>query len=173
MSPSKSASFITSLPLPTTKHSTLYSSISFFTLPYQGHGKAVDWWTLGILIYEMLASYPPFYDEDPMHTYKKIMEGVIRFPKHFSKPVIDLIQKLLHAKATKRLGSIMGGADLIKTHPWFQKHLNWDKLFAGKLKAPIVMKIKSDTDLSNFDAYPEDEDEKEDYTGTNGWCKEF
>eukprot|EP00478_Filoreta_tenera_P002413 GABV01002498.1.p1 GENE.GABV01002498.1~~GABV01002498.1.p1 ORF type:complete len:108 (+),score=30.21 GABV01002498.1:256-579(+) len=50
----------------------------------QGHGKGVDWWTLGILIYEMLASYPPFYDEDPMKIYAKIIHGNIQFPKHFS-----------------------------------------------------------------------------------------
>merc|ERR1719216_786314 len=54
-----------------------------------GHGKGVDWWTLGILIYEMLASYPPFFDEDPMKTYAKIMHGNISFPKHFSPAAID------------------------------------------------------------------------------------
>ena len=62
----------------------------------------VDWWTLGILIYEMLSSYPPFYDEDPMKTYAKIMHGKIAFPSHFSKEAIDLVKKLLHHKSTKR-----------------------------------------------------------------------
>lgn len=42
--------------------------------PCQGHGKAVDWWALGVLVYEMLAGYPPFYDEDPLGTYKKILK---------------------------------------------------------------------------------------------------
>ncbi|KAH7442280.1 hypothetical protein KP509_03G080100 [Ceratopteris richardii] len=51
----------------------------------QGHEKPVDWWTLGVLIYEMLAGFPPFEDEDPSATYQKILEGKIHFPKHFSK----------------------------------------------------------------------------------------
>merc|ERR1712228_1082704 len=49
----------------------------------QGHGKGLDWWTLGILIYEMLASFAPFFADDPMVTYKKILKGKIRFPKYF------------------------------------------------------------------------------------------
>ena len=58
-----------------------------------GHGMGVDWWTVGIFVFEMLASYPPFYDEDPMRTYSKIMDGVIQFPAHFSKEALSLIKK--------------------------------------------------------------------------------
>ena len=47
----------------------------------QGHGKGVDWWTLGILIYEMLASFPPFFDDEPMMTYRKIIQGKFKFPR--------------------------------------------------------------------------------------------
>merc|ERR1719359_2157704 len=71
-----------------------------------GHGRGVDWWTLGILCYEMLASYPPFFDEDPMKTYAKIMHGNISFPRHFSKEAVSLIKKFLHPKSTKRIGII-------------------------------------------------------------------
>eukprot|EP00463_Aulacantha_scolymantha_P001639 TRINITY_DN2264_c0_g1_i1.p1 TRINITY_DN2264_c0_g1~~TRINITY_DN2264_c0_g1_i1.p1 ORF type:complete len:80 (-),score=7.83 TRINITY_DN2264_c0_g1_i1:279-518(-) len=62
----------------------------------------------------MLASYPPFYDEDPMKTYAKIMHGSITFPSHFSKDAVSLVKKLLHHKHTKRLGVVKGGARLIK-----------------------------------------------------------
>ena len=117
-----------------------------------GHGRGVDWWTLGILIYEMLASYPPFYDEDPMRTYAKIMHGQVSFPKHFSPAAVDLIKKLLNPKATKRLGVINGGAALIKEHPFF-RGLNWDALARREIKAPIEVKIKSPEDLSNFDTF--------------------
>ena len=51
----------------------------------KGHGKPVDWWTLGILIYEMLAGIDPFNDEDPMGIYQKILKGKIKFPKDFDK----------------------------------------------------------------------------------------
>jgi len=75
----------------------------------KGHDKGVDWWTLGILIYEMLASYPPFYDEEHMKTYAKIINGEVLYPSHFSKAAISLIRKLLNRKATKRLGFGRGG----------------------------------------------------------------
>ena len=72
----------------------------------KGHGKAVDWWALGILMYEMLAGYPPFYDEDPLGIYQKILEGKIKFPWHFDRHSKDLIKKLLTADLTKRLGNL-------------------------------------------------------------------
>lgn len=128
----------------------------------QGHGKGVDWWTLGILIYEMLASYPPFYDEDPMKTYAKIMHGHIAFPLHFSKSAIDLIKGLLHLKPTKRLGVIKGGATMIKQHAWF-KGFDWDAFFNKKLQAPIRNPISSSEDLSNFDKYPDEDNTGEEY----------
>jgi serine/threonine protein kinase len=49
----------------------------------QGHGKPVDWWTLGILVYEMLAGFPPFQDEDPMNIYRKIINTKPRYPDGF------------------------------------------------------------------------------------------
>jgi serine/threonine protein kinase len=86
----------------------------------KGHGKAVDWWALGILIYEMLAGYPPFYDENPFGIYQKILAGHIEFPKSFDPHVTDLVLGLLTADRTKRLGCLKGGANDIKTHKWFQ-----------------------------------------------------
>jgi CRP-like cAMP-binding protein len=123
----------------------------------KGHGKGVDWWTLGILIYEMLSSYPPFYDEDPMKTYAKIMHGKITFPSHFSKDAVNLISRLLNHKATKRLGVVKGGATLIKEHPWFST-FDWKALIERRLKAPIIPKIASPEDISNFDDYPDDDE---------------
>lgn len=118
----------------------------------KGHGKGVDWWTLGIFIYEMLASYPPFYDEDPMKTYAKIMHGAVNFPSHFSKEAVSLIKKLLQPKPTKRLGVVKGGANEIKRHAWF-KGFDFDRLVSRQMKPPIVPKIKHNKDLSNFDDY--------------------
>lgn len=139
----------------------------------KGHGKGVDWWTLGIFIYEMLASYPPFYDEDPMKTYAKIMNGSITFPSQNSKEAISLIKKLLYHKPTKRLGVVNGSAKLIKKHAWFRT-FSWTDLLDRKLKAPFVPKIKDDADISNFDDYGEDEEEQQPYAddGT-GWDRDF
>merc|ERR1719203_65504 len=64
----------------------------------QGHGKGVDWWTLGILVYEMLASFPPFYDENTLETYRKIIKCRLKFPRYFSPPARDIIKSLLRAK---------------------------------------------------------------------------
>merc|ERR1712113_671150 len=76
----------------------------------QGHGKGVDWWTLGVLIYEMLSSFPPFFDDEPMMTYRKIIKGKVKFPRFFSQEAKDLVSKLLKPKPTKRIGVIKGGA---------------------------------------------------------------
>jgi len=115
----------------------------------QGHGKGVDWWTLGILIYEMLASFPPFFDDEPIETYRKIIKGRIKFPRYFSGESKDLIKNLLRSKATRRLGVITGGADKIRNHPWYSG-FDWDALRAGKLAPPIRPKVKDPSDVSNF-----------------------
>eukprot|EP00488_Nonionellina_sp_1-RS-2012_P001554 TRINITY_DN24_c0_g1_i4.p1 TRINITY_DN24_c0_g1~~TRINITY_DN24_c0_g1_i4.p1 ORF type:complete len:704 (-),score=261.99 TRINITY_DN24_c0_g1_i4:168-1988(-) len=139
----------------------------------QGHGKGVDWWTLGILIYEMLASFPPFFDDEPMMTYRKIIQGKFKFPRYLSAQSKDLISKFLKPKATKRLGVIKGGAALIRQHPWF-KDFNWSALKQQTLKPPIKNKVKSHKDLSNFDHFQE-KNEDVSYKGDPdlGWDADF
>ncbi|VEN46442.1 unnamed protein product, partial [Callosobruchus maculatus] len=72
----------------------------------KGHNKAVDWWALGVLIYEMLVGYPPFYDDNPFGIYEKILSGKIEWPKHLDPIAKDLIKKLLVHDRTKRLGNM-------------------------------------------------------------------
>lgn len=139
----------------------------------KGHGKGVDWWTLGIFIYEMLASCPPFYDDDQMQTYAKIMQGNITFPPHFTKDAISLIKKLLHHRPTKRLGVVKGGAKNIKKHIWYKAPFDWDLLFARKMKAPFVPNIKSDEDISNFDSFPGDGNVPEYVDDGTNWDDDF
>ncbi|ETO24530.1 protein kinase, cAMP-dependent, catalytic chain [Reticulomyxa filosa] len=115
-----------------------------------GHGKGVDWWTLGVLIFEMLASYPPFVDDDPMKTYAKIMLGKVKYPNHFSAGAIEIVRGFLVAKPTKRLGIIHGGATKIHKQSWFDT-FDWDALFDGNIPAPIIPKITGDEDRSNFE----------------------
>ena len=118
----------------------------------KGHGKPVDWWALGVLIYEMLSGYPPFYDDDPMGTYQKILHGKIDFPPHFSRSARDLIKKLLQADLTKRYGNLKGGAKDIKSHPWFAG-LDWNALTRRATTAPIRPPVSGANDTSQFDDY--------------------
>lgn len=120
----------------------------------KGHGKAVDWWALGILVYEMLAGYPPFYDENPFGIYQKILAGKVEFPRHFDPNAKDLIKKLLTADRTKRFGCLKNGAEDIKKHKWF-KGLDWEKCFERKIKPPYVPAYRAPNDTSNFDKYPD------------------
>lgn len=139
----------------------------------QTHGKGVDWWTTGILIYEMLASYPPFTDnDDAMRTYANIIAGHINFPAHISLAARNLIGKLLHRRPSRRLGVTKGGAELIKTHVWF-KDLRWGQLISKKMKAPYVPQIGNKFDLSNFDDAEPLDDPIQPFEDDGAWCAEF
>jgi serine/threonine protein kinase len=102
----------------------------------QGHGKAVDWWALGVLIFEMMAGFPPFYDDDPMATYKKILKGTLTFPAHFSVTARDLIRKLLQVDLSKRYGCLVGGVADIKSHP-FMRCVDFASMRLRQIEPPI------------------------------------
>jgi len=123
----------------------------------KGHGKPVDWWTLGILIYEMIVGYPPFVDEDPMGIYQKILSGKIVFPKLFDKNAKGLVKKLLTADLGKRYGNLKNGVDDIKQHKWF-KDIDWNQLLAKEIAAPFKPTVKGLDDTTNFDDYPDSDE---------------
>lgn len=120
----------------------------------KGHGKPVDWWTLGILTYEMLAGIDPFNDGDPMVIYQKILKGKIKFPRDFDKNAKSIVKHLLVGDVTKRYGCLKNGADDIKNHRWF-KELDWYKLSQKKLAAPYLPTIGKPGDTTNFSEYPD------------------
>ncbi|CDU24708.1 probable cAMP-dependent protein kinase catalytic subunit [Sporisorium scitamineum] len=117
-----------------------------------GHGSAVDWWSLGILLFEMLAGYPPFYDPNPILIYEKILAGKLVFPEEIDPVSRDLISGLLNADRSRRLGNLRGGANDVKNHPWFHG-VDWKVLQEGRIPPPIVPYLGRPGDTSNFSKY--------------------
>mmetsp|Transcript_18259 Transcript_18259/g.18328 ORF Transcript_18259/g.18328 Transcript_18259/m.18328 type:complete len:331 (+) Transcript_18259:229-1221(+) len=124
----------------------------------KGHGKGVDWWTLGVLMYEIMTGQPPFIDDDPMGIYQQVLAGKIRFPKYFEKNARSLVKKFLVADLTKRYGCMKGGADYVKRHKWFTD-FDWEGLSRRRLIAPITPVVSNEADTSNFDSYPDSVEE--------------
>ncbi|XP_006877299.1 PREDICTED: cAMP-dependent protein kinase catalytic subunit PRKX [Chrysochloris asiatica] len=122
----------------------------------KGHGRAVDWWAMGILIFEMLSGFPPFFDDNPFGIYQKILAAKIDFPRHLDFYVKDLIRKLLVVDRTKRLGNMKNGANDIKRHRWF-RGIDWEGVPQRRLKPPIIPKVSNDGDTSNFETYPDND----------------
>ncbi|XP_030404081.1 LOW QUALITY PROTEIN: cAMP-dependent protein kinase catalytic subunit alpha-like [Gopherus evgoodei] len=113
----------------------------------KGYNKAVDWWALGVLIYEMAAGYPPFFTDQPTHLYLSSSLQV-RFPSHFSSDLKDLLRNLLQVDLTKCFGNLKNGVNNIKNHKWVS--------YQRKVEAPFVPKCKGPGDMSNFDDYEEE-----------------
>lgn len=114
----------------------------------QGYTKVVDWWTLGILLYEMVSGLPPFYDENTNEMYKKILSDELKLKDYMSPNVRDILKRLLDRDPNKRLG--FNGAQEIKTHPFFAD-INWQRLLAKKYTPPFKPNVASAIDTSNFD----------------------
>lgn len=83
-----------------------------------GHGKSVDWYLLGVLLYEFLVGEPPYYDDDKDTLFKNILNNKLLLPRHLTPECKDLLKVLLEKDPNKRLGT-KGGAVEIKSHPWF------------------------------------------------------
>lgn len=124
----------------------------------KGHGKPVDWWTLGILIYEMIVGYPPFLDDDPLGIYQKILSGKFVFPKFFDKDAKLLVRKLLQADLSKRWGNLKDGVRDIKECKWFS-NIDFADIRAKRIPAQFKPTIKGVDDVSNFETYPEEKDD--------------
>jgi serum/glucocorticoid-regulated kinase 2 len=129
-----------------------------------GTDRTIDWWTLGILLYEMMAGLPPFYDERTDKMYEKILH--VRFfrsprPCHQCLTARRTRSRSRRTSPTRRARSSPGssratlgrqGAEAIKAHPFFSKHIDVGVLMQKKIQPPFKPRVTSPVDVSNFDA---------------------
>ncbi|XP_021951768.1 cAMP-dependent protein kinase catalytic subunit 1 isoform X5 [Folsomia candida] len=123
----------------------------------KGYNKAVDWWALGVLVFEMAAGYPPFFADQPIQIYEKIVSGKVRFPSHFSNDLKDLLRNLLQVDLTKRYGNLKNGVNDIKSHKWFST-TDWIAIFQKKDQAPLRPNVRHAGDSRYFEPVPDDEE---------------
>uniref|UniRef100_A0A8C2QJK4 Ribosomal protein S6 kinase n=1 Tax=Cricetulus griseus TaxID=10029 RepID=A0A8C2QJK4_CRIGR len=118
-----------------------------------GHDKAVDWWSLGVLMYELLTGASPFTVDGEKNSQAEISRRILKseppYPQEMSTLAKDLLQRLLMKDPKKRLGCGPRDAEEIKEHLFFQK-INWDDLAAKKVPAPFKPVIRDELDVSNF-----------------------
>ncbi|EGB10420.1 hypothetical protein AURANDRAFT_36757 [Aureococcus anophagefferens] len=119
-------------------------------LARRGHGRAVDWWSLGALLYEMLTGLPPFYSRDREKLFEGIKSGDLSYPAYLSGDARGLLAALLHRDPAERLGSGPGDADEIKAHAFFAR-VDWDALLDGAVAPPWQPQVVGSLDTSQFD----------------------
>ncbi|EQC30074.1 AGC protein kinase [Saprolegnia diclina VS20] len=119
-------------------------------LARKGHGTAVDWWGLGMVLFEMLTGMPPWYTRNRQDLYARIRDAPLEIPHYVSHEAASLIRALLHRDPDKRLGGRKGhGAANVKAHPFFAS-VDWDGLLWAEPPFHPNAK-KDDADTSNFE----------------------
>jgi serine/threonine protein kinase len=117
----------------------------------QSYDKAVDYWSLGVMLYDMICGEPPFTGSNRRQVSDAILKKKPKFPKYMTAKTRDLCTKLLKKVPNARLGSGPLGASSIKQHPFFDK-MSWEKLLAKEIPPPYLPNIQSPLDTSNFDS---------------------
>jgi serum/glucocorticoid-regulated kinase 2 len=118
-------------------------------LESQGYTKTVDWWTLGVLLYEMMTGLPPFYDENVNTMYQRILSDPLNFPPDMPSEARSVMTGLLQRDPARRLG--VNGGEEIKRHSFFSKYIDWNRLLAKKIQPPFKPSVESVLDVANFD----------------------
>ncbi|XP_077596111.1 cGMP-dependent protein kinase 1 isoform X4 [Stigmatopora nigra] len=136
----------------------------------QGHDFAVDFWSLGILIYELLVGSPPFSSSEPQKIYAKILDGVLNYPPYLSEAAKSIISKLCRPRPGQRLGNTKNGIKDVRHHRWFS-NMNWHKLRMAQLDAPTIRLIRKGPCYINFDRFPQDQTKAEEEF--SGWDRDF
>lgn len=135
-----------------TKRAVVWYSLMFSQILLdKKHGRAVDWWAFGVLIYQMLLQQSPFRGEDEDEIYDAILADEPLYPIHMPRDTVSILQKLLMREPELRLGSGPTDAQEIMSHAFF-RNINWDDFRDKKVPPPFVPQIKNPTDTSNFDS---------------------
>lgn len=119
-------------------------------LTRSGHGKAVDWWSLGALMFDMLTGMPPFTADNRKNTIDAILKGKLNIPAYLATDSRDLIRRLMKRQVSQRLGSAPADGQAVRAHSFF-KNVNWDDVLARRLDPPIKPVLRSEDDVSQFD----------------------
>ncbi|XP_053543317.1 serine/threonine-protein kinase N2 isoform X2 [Ictalurus punctatus] len=112
--------------------------------------RAVDWWGLGVLIFEMLVGESPFPGDDEEEVFDSIVNDEVRYPRFLSTEAISIMRRLLRRNPERRLGGGECDAEEVKKHLFF-RNIDWNGLLAKKMKPPFVPTIHGASDVSNFD----------------------
>ncbi|XP_063297796.1 serine/threonine-protein kinase N2-like [Pelobates fuscus] len=118
-------------------------------LKYKPYTRAVDWWSLGVVIYVMLSGEYPFVGRDEEKLSATIIRGKFKYPKSLSRNAKSIIGQLLTKKLRARLGASEKGAQDVKEHHFFE-HIDWAALLLQNVTPPFVPAIKGTEDVSNF-----------------------
>lgn len=139
----------------------------------KGHNIAADYWSLGILIFELLARRTPFRAKDDLAIYEGILRGIhsVQFPSKMSRKAESIIKSLCRSEPSERIGYQKAGVNDIRKHRWFQG-FDWEGLRCESLQAPMIPEIKDPFDCSNFEKLS-DEDENSVPEETSGWDANF
>lgn len=116
------------------------------------YGPSVDWWALGVLMYEMMAGQPPFEAENEDDLFEAILHEDVLYPVWLSREAVSILRGFMTKTVSRRLGCIasQGGEQAILDHPFF-KDIDWKALELKRVKPPFKPKIKNTRDVSNFD----------------------
>ncbi|XP_068210041.1 LOW QUALITY PROTEIN: uncharacterized protein [Palaemon carinicauda] len=112
--------------------------------------RAVDWWGLGVLIFEMLVGESPFPGDDEEEVFDSIVNDEVRYPRFLSIEAVAIMRKLLRKHPDRRLGASEKDAEDVKKQQFF-RNVGWDDLLQRKVKPPFVPTVTSPEDVSNFD----------------------
>lgn len=124
----------------------------------KGYGRGVDWWALGVLIFEMASGATPFIakkSNNNIDILENIVSGKYKCPKYFSQHLEDLIRNLLQSDISRRFGCLKNGIQDIKEHKWFEG-MDWIQMYNQEATAPFLPKVNNTNDTSNFSKYSEE-----------------